>query len=281
MLSKDILKNVKLVVFDLDGTLLNDHNEIGEETIKYVKGLKRLGVEFSFASGRLPSAVLDHARELDIHLPMITLDGALIKSYPDGDTVFESYILDKHVKRAIKVADKYLLNLALCHDEAIYYTEDNSVIPKMTDKLGANFKEINSYNNYIYGTLEIIAISEYWEPIKYMESKMTFPYSLGLSAFAYKSHSHKDLYYLEIRKRGCSKGNGLKRLVKNLNIKMSDTVVMGDWYNDRTLFQTNAVKVAVANAVPEIKRAADFITKRDNNEDGVAEFLKMIIQSKV
>jgi len=53
-----------------------------------------------------------------------------------------------------------------------------------------------------------------------------------------------------------------------------------DWYNDRELFEESGVKVAVANAVPEIKRMASIVTERNNDQDGVAEFLEMVLKAK-
>ncbi len=55
---------------------------------------------------------------------------------------------------------------------------------------------------------------------------------------------------------------------------------MGDWYNDRSLFRTKALKIAVANAVDEIKLLSDHITKNTNNEDATAEFMEMVIEAK-
>ncbi len=107
-----------------------------------------------------------------------------------------------------------------------------------------------------------------------------FHYSFGLNTNYYKSHRNKGIYYIESRKHGCSKGTGLKRLQKHLKIKMKETVVVGDWYNDRSLFETKAIKVAVANAVPEIQRLADHITQRTNNEDATAELFEMILEAK-
>jgi len=116
--------------------------------------------------------------------------------------------------------------------------------------------------------------------IKHVSAKMSFPWTFGIRSSYYKSHSQGDTYYLEIRKMGCSKGEGLRKLLKHLKIKMKDTAVVGDWYNDKSLFDSDALKIAVANAVPELKRMADFVTKGTNNEEGVAEFLKILLQAK-
>ena len=65
-----------------------------------------------------------------------------------------------------------------------------------------------------------------------------------------------------------------------MKISVKNSAVIGDWYNDRSLFRTNALKIAMANAVDEIKQMSDHITKRTNNEDGTAEFLEMVLKAK-
>jgi Cof subfamily protein (haloacid dehalogenase superfamily) len=280
MLSNESLNKLKLIVFDLDGTLLNDEGNIGQETQKLVKELRKYDVNFSFASGRLHSAVTEYASILDLHLPLVTLDGALIQSNSGSKIVFESFVPERYVKKAIKLADKYLLKIALCSVEAIYYSEFNAGIPYILDKFGAEFKEVPSYDGLTKRVLEVVVAGEQNDSIKYVKDKMSFPYSFGINASFFKSHYHEGIYYSEIRKGGVSKGAGLERLIKYLKIKIDNTAVIGDWYNDRSLFETGALKIAVANAVMEIQRMANYVTKRTNNEDGVAEFLEMVLKAK-
>lgn len=280
MVSKDRLKKLKLIVFDLDGTLLNNSNEIGSESIQLIQELRTLGVRFSFATGRLHSAITQFAGELDLKTPLISLDGSLIKSYPEGEIIFESYIPVRYVRKAIKLADKLLLKIALCHGDAIYYSEHNAAITVLMDKFGAKFQEVDEYENYLDKTLEIVVTGDYKESIKYFTNKMTFPFTFGLNTSYYKSQRRGDIYYFEARKQGVNKGTGLKKLGNYLKIKISQTAVMGDWYNDRHMFDTGALRIAVANAVQEIKFHSDLITKRTNDEDGAAEFLDMVLKAK-
>jgi len=280
MINKELLRNIELVVFDLDGTLLDDNGNLGEETKSLVKELSQLGVKFSIASGRLLTAITEFADILEIKVPIISLDGSLIQRYPGEPSIFESHIPAKYVSRALKLADKYLLKVVLCHDTAIYFTEENAHISQILGKAGAKYQEIASYENYIEETLEVVMVGDYRDSIKYVVNKMSFPYTYGIRASYYKSHSQTGTYALEIRKMGCSKGDGLRRLTRHLKVKMNHTAVLGDWYNDKSMFDTDSLKIAVANAVPEIKKMADIITKRNNNEDGVAEFLNLLLLAK-
>lgn len=280
MIDKTRLRNLKIIIPDLDGSLLTNDSLIGEKTKRLIKELQSMGVLFSFASGRLHSALTNYAEELKIKVPLISLDGSLIKSYPDGDIVFESFVPERYVQKALCYADKFLLNVALCHADAVYYTEDNSVIPLVMDKFGAKFEEISSYKNLCGKTLEVAFAGDFKNNIKYVKKKMSFPHTFGLNAAYIKSMKNHGIYYLELRRKGTNKGKALLRLLKYLKIKPIEAAVIGDWYNDISFFQTSAIKVAVENAVPELKRMADFITKGDNDHEGVVEFLELVIRAK-
>ena len=280
MIDKNKLKNIRLIVSDLDGTLLNNQALIGGESKKLIHELIKHEVQFSFASGRLHSALIHFAEELDLKIPLISLDGCMIKSHPEGKIIFESFVKEKYIKKAIYLADKFLLNIALCHADAIYYTENNSIIPRIMDKFGAKYEEVDSYKNYSKETLEVVFASDYKDNLKYVKDKMNFPHSLGLSASYFKSQSHEGIYNLELRRQGSSKGKGLQKLINYLKVVPEESAVIGDWYNDVSLFETKAIKIALSNSVAEIKRMADLVMQRSNDQDGVAEFLELVLKAK-
>jgi len=154
------------------------------------------------------------------------------------------------------------------------------VIPSLLSKYGASYTKVDSYHDYISGTLEIVCSSDMKESIKQMEEKFNFPYSLGCNTSYFRSKKNENIFYLEIRRAGSSKGKAVARILKHLSIKPTQTAVIGDWYNDITMFQTKAIKVAVANAIPELLKVADIITTKSNREDGIAEFFEMVLKSK-
>ena len=279
MQKSNSLKEIKLIVTDIDGTLLNDEGELGIESKKLLKELMKESVIISLATGRLDSATTEIAKELSLNGYIISLDGAMIKNFKGDKTIYESYLKIGQVKKAISISENQLIKIALCHASSIYYTEYNSAIPSMLSKYGAYYTQVDSYENYISGTLEIVCSSDMKDSIKEMEEKFNFPYSVGCNTSYFRSKKNENIYYLEIRKAGSSKGKALTRLLRHLSIKPPKAAVIGDWYNDITMFQTKAIKVAVANAIPELLNAADIITTRPNNEDGTAEFFEMVLKS--
>ena len=280
MFNKDRLKGLQIIVSDLDGTLLDHNASLGGDTKRLIKELKDAGVLFSFASGRPHSALTSYACELDLQIPLISMDGCLIKSYPEGKEIHKAVLSPRHVKKALSFADNLLLNVALCHSDEIFYTERNSVIPQVMDKFGAKYTEIPSYDNYLDKTLEIVFAGDSKGNIKQVRERMKFPYATGLNVSYFKSMTHDGTYYLEIRKKGSNKGKGLLKMLKHLRIKPQNAAIIGDWYNDVSLFETPAVKVTLANGISELKRKADIIIDKSNEEEGVAEFFEMVLKAK-
>jgi len=281
MLNLDKLKNIELVLFDVDGTLVNDYGELGERTKKLIMNLKKYGVNFSFASGRLHSALIPLAEELKLYSPLISLDGTVIKSIAEKNFVYRSYLKENHVKKAIELSERYMVNIALCHNDVIYYTEQNSVIPKLMDKFGAPYQEVESYDNLTDKTLELVFASDNRPAVAYIRDKFIFPFSLGISISFFRSQTHDNIYYLEIRRSGSSKGKAMKRLLKHLKIQEEKTAVLGDWYNDISMFESKALKIAPANAISELKRKADIVLKKSNNEEAAAVFLEKLLKVKM
>jgi hypothetical protein len=274
------LKNLKLIVSDIDGTLLDDQGELGVESKKLIRELMKRDVIISLATGRLHSAVLEIAKEISLNGFIISLDGALIKNYVSDETVFESFLKKRHVKKALELSENLLVSIVLCHGTSIYYTENNSIIPSLLSKYGAFYTKVSSYDDYITGTLEIVCSGDVKSSIKQMEEKFNFPSTIGCNTSYFRSKKNENIFYLEIRKAGCSKGKAYRRLLRHLKLKHEQAAVIGDWYNDITMFDTKGVKVAVANAIPELLSAADIVTAKANKEDGIAEFFEMVLKAQ-
>ena len=275
------LEKIELVIFDVDGTLVNDEGEIGERTKHLVMDLKKFGVVFSFASGRLHSALIPLAENLKIHSPLISLDGSAIKSVAGKDFVYRSFLKQSQVKKAIEYSEKYQINIALCHTEAIYYTKQNSVIPKLMEKFGAVYKEVDSYTELTTKTLEIVFTGDNRRAVEFIKDKLSFPFTFGTSLSFFRSQTHEGIYYLEVRRSGSSKGKAMQRLLNYLDINENRTAVLGDWYNDLSLFKSKGMKIAINNAIPELKKAADYVLNKSNNEEGVNEFLEALLKAKM
>lgn len=271
---KSRLKSIKLIVSDVDGTLVNNTNQLGELTKELVPKLKQKNVLFSLASQRIHSSLIPIASSLDIDIPLISLNGAFVKGR-DGTILNKAVINPKKVAKAVELAQSSLVRIALCYNDEILYTDDNSVLKDFMSRVGTTYRLVDSYDNYMNEVLEIIMMGNDKKNVKDILKKMKFPFNFSLKLKYYRSNSMNKVYNLEILRKGVSKKTGLQVLTKHLGIKKSEVVVFGDWYNDRDLFDFGGLNVALNNAVPELKEKANYVTEKTNDNDGVGDFLKL------
>lgn len=272
-------KDVKLILLDLDGTLLNEDGEIGEKSKKYSKLLCEKGVMVTFASGRMYSALKQYAEELDINGFVVCSDGAIIKRYPSGDILQKIALKPDIVKKGIELSNRHVVKMVMCTESEVLYTEHNEASVQLIDRFGAQYRLVDDYHQVGEDIIELVYVGENRQSLHEIKKHFSFPYSWGIRVTYSKSQSHYQ-YYLEIKRKNVSKARALKNLMKELRISIKDTVVVGDWYNDVELFKTKAIKVSLANAVPEIKFLSDIKLEQSNNQDGVGELLEMIYKQK-
>lgn len=272
-------KSVKLILLDLDGTLLSNEGAIGDKSRKYAKLLSDKGVVVTFASGRMYSALEQYAKELDLNCYIICSDGAIIKHYPSGNVLQKIALKPQKVTKGIDLANKHVVKMVMCTESEVLYTEHNEATMQLIDRFGAQFRLVDDYRTVNEDIIELVYVGENRQSLHEIKKHFSFPYSFGIKLTYSKSQSHYQ-YYLEVKRKNISKARALTELMKKLKISIRDTVVVGDWYNDVELFKTKAIKVSLANAVPEIKFLSDIKLEQTNNEDGVGELLEMIYKDK-
>lgn len=271
------LKNVKLIILDMDGTLLNKEGKVSNNITKLIHILKKIDVFVTLASARVHSSMLKFAELLEIDIPIISLDGALIKNRKGDIVIHQAIIRPSVVHKTIKLAEQYLVQIGLCHQDEIFYNEDSSSLPMILEKAGAKYKQVKSFDNHINDTLEIVCTSDNKNSLELISRKLKFPFALGNSVNIFRSRLYPNIHYLECKKSGSTKANALYKLIRYLKVKEKNTLVAGDWYNDIPMFKTKAIKVALKNSVPGLKMRADIILKRTNDEDGLQEIFEKII----
>jgi len=273
------LKEITLVVVDVDGTLTNNKDEIGIFTKEYVKKLKEKGVKLTFATQKIFSSVVQFAKELELDVPIITANGRLI-SDADNKILLENYLNPRNISKAIKLAKFYNAKIALCNNYEIVYTKENSAITKLPHRVGTNFKLVDRFEDHIHNVVEIIIVDYNRKIIKHIHNKMRFPFGWFIKSNYFRLSSTSGIYNLDIRKAGIDKKTSLIILAKSLKLSKNEIAVVGDWYNDLELFNFGGLNIALQNAVPRLRYLADYVIPKTNNEDGVGEFLKLLYEVK-
>ena len=264
--------NIKLIAVDLDGTLLNDKQEISIKTKQALQKASKMGIKIVPCSGRPFPGIKDYLNELDLKDStqyVVAFNGALV----------------------LNAQGKPIVEELLSYDDFIFFE-------KIADKLQANFHievrdkfiTLDHFINYYLSreswlTSEVSQLKDISEDIKFTKAmfsgspaEMKNIYrNLSEEVFERYNVSTSDETLIEINSKQASKGNALKALAKKLNLKEDEVMIFGDQTNDISMFDVPGFyKVAMGNAVPEIKKRANFITKT-NNEDGIAYALRRLV----
>jgi len=274
------IKQIKLVASDLDGTLLDDEGKLSKATHDAVWKLKGLGMNFAIMTARAHSSAERIADQLDLQMPIISLDGGLVRLPHNKENIFASYIKPQVVRTAIEESEKRFANISIFADDKMVCRESERIVPGYIDNFELDTVEVDDLNSVADRTIQLIIYADAKQTITSIARKVG-GFFQRIDIKIYKSSHHDDLWYLEIKNKSHSKATGLAHLEKFLNINKSEVAVLGDFQNDIQAFEHAGIGVAMKNAVWELKERADYITEASNGEDGAAEFLELIYKLRV
>ena len=247
----------RLIVFDLDGTLVDESLETTAEDLESIRMARRKGLEVTLATGRTYRSALPYIRKLGIDLPLILCNGAAIVSPREGAVLFQQTLPAEEVCLLVEKAGEADLDCLLYTDPLSDYPTVSRLTPLLAEFIlleGLHGVELNVLSEIIRNHPPIkVQIVGYDE-----ENLIGFQHRIagklpGISVLKVQSD------YLETVPAGVSKGSALLRLSRLLDIPTSQIVAFGDSVNDRELLAAAGVGVAMADAPEELKQEADRI----------------------
>lgn len=249
-----------LICTDLDGTLLRGDATISAENLNAIEYFKSEGGIFTFITGRMPFFVSDIYNTVRPNAPFGCINGGGIYDHRTHEYVW-TQALQRSAIELVEYADRSLdgIGVQINTFEKVYFCKENSAM--------ARFREITKmpnlkchYNEVNEPIAKIVFGDENEETINRLHELLSFHPSAEKFDFI---RSERTLY--EILPKGSGKGSVLPKLSQFLNIDMRKTVAVGDYNNDIGMLRAAQIGIAVANACPEAKAAADYITV--SNED--------------
>lgn len=256
-----------LLVSDLDGTLLNMNRQVSEKNGAALKQFVKSGGKFTIATGRGIEGVKPLLDILPINAPLILLNGAVIYDVEKSRILFEN-TMEEHSEDfvaelaeefsgiGIEVFNRNGINLVYKNES----TEDHRKWEPYSDK-------IFSINDVPMPWYKVLIL---WEPKKLIEVEKYLRETACSFNFMY---SATDM--IELTSKSSSKGKALEKLISYLGYSASDVVAIGDNMNDLDMIKTAGTGIAVDNALPCLKEAADYCCCH-HDESAVSEVIGMI-----
>ena len=230
------MKRYKMLVLDVDGTLLNDNKEISNHTLTTLRKVQQMGVRIMLASGRPTYGLLPIAKKLELGTYngfILSYNGGQVINASNGEVIFERRINPELIPYLEKKAVKNNFGILTYNGDAIVTNAPDN--PHILAEAALNGMKIDYQENFS------IAID--YPPCKCMLVSDDEPALVGLEE--------------------------LGAVMEMLGIKPDEIVVFGDGVADVTMLQLAELGIAMGNAPDSVKRCADYVTL-SNNEDGVA-----------
>ncbi|MBM7602477.1 Cof subfamily protein (haloacid dehalogenase superfamily) [Metabacillus crassostreae] len=261
----EIINQVKAIVMDLDGTLLNNKKEVSERSKGAILSAYEKGITIIFATARPPRSVdIFLTKELQEISSIIYYNGAFIvdnlsgtrKHFPIQQTIMIEivyYLLSTQPETNISIEseDNWYSYKALNYIQTLRVLANPIVLPL------EEFKKVNS------SKILISHCNEYKSIIDQFGDKVNIIQTDSGSL-------------IQIMDKNVSKENAVMDLCMQKGIEMDYVMSFGDDWNDFNLFKESGFSVAMGNAIPELKQVASFVTK-SNDEEGVAIVIEEVV----
>ena len=256
-----------LICTDLDGTLYRNDKSVSEENKKAIEYFKSEGGYFTFVTGRMPYTAIPVYEEVCPNAPVGCINGGGVYDFQKQEYIWKVTLEESFVE-LVEAVDVNVPGVGIQPNafHELYFSKDNPAMKWFRAITGApNLKA--DYRNMdcelakvVFGTLNEDEMSEMIAVLN------THPLAEKFDFI----RSEKSLY--EILPKGIGKGTAVEKLCQHLGIQQRKTIAIGDYFNDISMFETAGVAIAVENACPEAKEAADFVTV-SNEEDAIARVI--------
>jgi len=252
----------------MDGTLLTDEKKITQENAETIKLAINHGIRFILATGRMYEAAKPFADALELNIPLISYNGALVKGSKNGEVLFESFMDPELAYEVLQYCRKRNLHVQAYWGGEVYtdkLNDDSRWYSKIINKPVIEIGErLFTEKHKVYKLLIMTdpdSINDVW-----LDLSQRFTGRIDLTSSAQN--------FLEIITPGINKWNAVKQVAESWHIHPSEIMCIGDSLNDLSMIENAKVGVAVANAHEKVRFHAQHIVA-DNNSNGVAEAIRI------
>lgn len=275
----------KIIFVDIDGTLVDDEKQISEETIETIKKLKEKGIYTVLTSGKPYGSIEQFSKKCYANPYLIASNGAIVRDFERNKNIFYKS-MEKNIALEIlnRIKQNEMYTMVTLAGNLVVDEEKYGIIPKNRSEVIVT----QSLREYFEQTDEAIIKFSVMDGDKQKITKIrkmiVENFNVNVTpvdifcvpkSFRNKGEEYPNPYGIDIMPKNITKAEAIKVLTKDLNINLSETIAFGDGMNDIEMFNVVGYKVAMGNAVQELKNMADMITDT-NNKSGVAVALNKI-----
>ena len=263
-------RQISLVISDVDGTLIDRHKVLTEQTLAAVAKLQQAKIRFAITSARPPFGLKNIVNTLKLQQPFGSFNGGTILT-PDWEIIDRTPLPPQTIPDLISTIESYGLDVWLNSDRHWYLKNLHGVhVAHHRDSLQFEPTVINSYGDIEAEICKIVGVGADFTAVAQCEAAIQQEFGTRLSA------TRSQAYYLDVTHPDANKGMVVKKLARLLAIPQEEIVTIGDNYNDILMFEQSGISIAMGNASQEVRQKATFVTAT-NNEEGFAKAIENIV----
>lgn len=262
---KGLLKMVKLISADMDGTLLDSNKELSSELFPLIESLAEQGVRFAAASGR-QYYNLEHIFE--------PIKDKMIFIAENGSVVFENNVnsfanvIDRETVREIVEEIRKITGASpvICGLRGAYAESDE---PELLENIKMYYRRYEIMDDILKTEDDICKIAVYDYVNAETNSHIPLVEAFGKQMEIAVSGEH----WVDLSNPGCNKGTAISKIQEKYGISYEETMLFGDYLNDYEMMKTGRYSYAMENAHPQLKEICNY-TAKSNDENGVVEAIR-------
>ncbi len=262
---------MKLVAFDLDGTLVGRDLVITPRVRAAIARMLETGILGCIVTGRMYQAAVGYARELGFDAPVVCYQGAAIVDPTTDDVLRDTPLDPSTVGEIIAIAADVNVHLQLYRNDEYYCEQENHFSELYAQLSGVKPIIVPSLREAFAFSpaTKAVAIDD---PPRAAEMAALFKERLGAHAYVTRSYPE----FVEILDPRVDKGEALRFVAARLGVAMADVTAIGDSWNDAPLLEAAAFGIAMGSAPDELRQVAKAVVG-DVEHDGVAEALERYV----
>ena len=256
----------KVLVLDIDGTLTNSRKEISPATKEGIISTLKRGHKVILASGRPTQGMRRYEKELELEEYegyLLSFNGGRIIECRSGEIVFQRTLPPTVIPGLYNFAKKKGCGIiTYLGDHIISAFEPDEYVNLESRINGMEVKVIENFVEYVDFDVNKCLLTAPIEKAPELEKELQEKYGDMLSIY------RSEPFFIEVMPKNVDKAKSLDRMLETFGLRKENVICCGDGFNDITMIKFAGLGVAMGNAQPEVKEAADYITGT-NDEDGL------------
>lgn len=265
------LSKIKMVVTDMDGTLLNSNHEVSARFFELFTTLKSKGILFVAASGRQYHSIIDKLESIKNDIIVVAENGGFVVQ--QENELLSTPLSPEYIEKTLEVLRSFPeMHPVLCGKHKAYLTGKSDIF---VDKLKEYYTQFDLVDDLKTISAEIIKIAIY-----HFESSERFIYPHVKHLQGNLQVKISGTNWVDISSPNANKGYALQQLMEMNHIKSDEVLVFGDYNNDLEMLAVSDFSFAMQNAHPDVKTAA--LHQTESNDDFGVELIleKLLSQLK-